>query len=138
MGLLDRIRGKTAAQAVAVKGNKVIIGGKAIPILTIGELGEQMGIPGLQWADERQWCKHAHTKERPATCTMFATDAATPTGFCRLNGYSDPAKRTPCVFDEPQEAAIWQKVARWHRGSTVNGMEFLTLNPEQINNEPQA
>jgi len=94
-----------------------------ILVLTIEERRKQLGIANQRWADERQWCHHAIAGERPATCPMFANDEDTentkgakgPSGFCQLNGYSDPAERTPCVFDEPPDADIWRKVAHWCR-----------------------
>ena len=93
----------TLQEAVKVFGD--------IRVLTIEELGKQLGITNPRWADERQWCRHAIAGERPAACPMFANDEDTPSGFCQLNGYSDPAERTPCVFDEPPDAEIWHKVA---------------------------
>jgi hypothetical protein len=86
-----------------------------IRVLTIQELGNWLGVPNQRWADERQWCHHAIAGERPATCPMFANDEDTPSGFCQLNGYSDPTERTPCVFDEPSDAEIWRKVTHWRR-----------------------
>jgi len=94
-----------------------------ILVLTIEEWGKQLGIANQRWADERQWCHHAIAGERPATCPMFANDEDTentkgakgPSGFCQLNGYSDPAECTPCVFDEPPDAEIWRQVAYWRQ-----------------------
>ncbi|MBM3189468.1 MAG: hypothetical protein FJZ90_12180 [Chloroflexi bacterium] len=97
----------TPAEAVEVVGD--------VPVLTIEEWGKQLGIANQRWADERQWCHHAIAGERPAMCPMFANDEDTPSGFCQLNGYSDPTERTLCVFDEPPDAEIWRKVAYWRR-----------------------
>ena len=97
----------TPAEAIEVLGD--------IPVLTIEEWGKQLGIANQRWADERQWCHHAIAGQRPVPCPMFANDEDTPSGFCQLNGYSDPTERTPCVFDEPPDAEIWRKVAHWRR-----------------------
>jgi signal peptidase I len=93
----------------------------------------------VTWADERQWCKHAHEGKRPETCSMFGVGEHTPGGFCKLNGYSIEAwgleaalaMRTPCVFDEPEDAPIWAKVERWRTQEFPLGC----LNSEQINSE---
>ena len=127
----------TLEEAVEVLGD--------IRVLTIEELGKRLRIPNMRWADERQtsassvepWCRHAIAGQRPAACPMLANDEDTPGGFCRLNGYSDPAERTPCVpstalryacghsgqgsgqrFDEPPDAEIWRKACR-EPGRTV-------------------
>ena len=89
---------------------EVLVGelaGQRVPVLTIEELGAMVGEPGLQWADERRWCRHVAEGKRPAGCAMFGCDEHTPGGFCRLNGYSVAAwgleralaMRTPCIFD---------------------------------------
>ena len=103
--------------------------------------GEDVTIPILKTAsaDERQWCKHAIAGERPETCDMFATDEHTLGGFCKLNGYSIEvwgleaalAMRTPCVFDEPEDAPIWAKVERWRTQESP----LDRANPEQISSE---
>lgn len=109
-------------------------------VLPIGDV-EIVGVVAktVRWADERQWCRHAHEGERPSECSMFGTDEHTPGGFCKLNGYSVEAwgleaalaMRTPCIFDEPQDAPIWAKVERWR----TQAFPFGCLNPEQINSE---
>jgi len=93
----------------------------------------------VRWADVRQWCKHAIAGERPETCSMFGVDAHTPGGFCKLNGYSVEAwgleaalaMRTPCAFDEPDDAPVWAKVGRWR----IQEFPLGCGNPEQINSE---
>jgi hypothetical protein len=60
------------------------------------------------WADERKWCKYARNddvdgaSQCPMSCSL-----PNQRPYCRLNGSK---RQSPCVFDEPNDAAIWQEI----------------------------
>lgn len=64
--------------------------------------------PGTRWLDERVGCKYARCDDMDgaAHCPMLATPASARP-YCRLNG---PARRSPCVFGEPEDAPVWERI----------------------------
>lgn len=113
-----------------------------IPVIQEGDPTPWGGV--FKWADERQWCGCVHDflndEANPhfldvladrSACPMWSCDDDTPGGFCRLNGYRDPATRTPCLLDEPLDSDGWHKARRWKRVlDPVLGDTVLTLAKE--------
>ena len=61
-------------------------------------------------ADERQWCKYALANDDVGalSCPEFRREPDDNTNtWCGLNGRD---RRSPCVFDEPQTAPVWQRI----------------------------
>lgn len=60
------------------------------------------------WADERKWCKYARNDniEGASQCPMLCS-LLNQRPYCQLNGSS---RKSPCAFDEPDDAVIWQKI----------------------------
>ena len=67
----------------------------------------------INWADERLWCGPARRKDQTAkaTCPNYQN------GYCSLNGSAN----TPCVFDEPETAKIWQRINAYVESCRQNG-----------------
>ena len=104
--MLPRSKAKRTADGLEIQGGSS--DGEVVQVLSIEALGELVGYPGLKWADERQWCKHAIAGERPAGCSMYGADDGK--SFCKLNAWKDPSRRSLCNFDEPADAEPWQKI----------------------------
>ena len=68
------------------------------------------GVPVITpiWADERLWCKYARRDDvnGASQCPMLCSQP-NRRPYCRLNGSE---RRSPCVFDEPNDAPIWRDI----------------------------
>lgn len=60
------------------------------------------------WTDERKWCKYARNDDIDGgnRCPMLCNQP-NQRPYCRLNGNE---RKSPCAFDEPDEAMIWQEI----------------------------
>lgn len=76
-----------------------------------------------KWADERLWCAYARHKQASAkaTCEMLQEDESGH--YCALNSPLLP-HRTPCAFDEPEEAEIWRQINAYIEKCKKNGWEL--------------
>lgn len=61
-----------------------------------------------RWMDERICCRYARQDDQAgaAHCPQLASEPHCRP-WCRLNGRQ---RQTPCVFDEPPTANIWQRI----------------------------
>ncbi len=55
------------------------------------------------WGDERTWCKFARSNDIRAAVACPNLN----NGCCSLNGAE---AQSPCVFDEPPDAEVWNDI----------------------------
>lgn len=65
----------------------------------------------VHWADERQWCRYALDNDAAgaSTCPQLCSRRG-QRPYCALNGAE---RRSPCAFDEPDDAPVWQRIRRY-------------------------
>lgn len=87
----------------------------------------------VAWMDERQICKTVHeylAGERQGTpddwqgCPLFKQ------GYCSMNGEE---KKSPCLFEEPDDSDGWQKARQWEH--TIIGRRILKRKGGQTDDE---
>lgn len=73
-------------------------------------------LKAIKWADERLWCGAVQRKqpEKKQDCSYLRD------GYCALNGQLN----TPCAFDEPETAEIWQRTDAYIIWCKEKGIEL--------------
>lgn len=73
-------------------------------------------LKAIKWADERLWCGAVQRKqpEKRQGCSNLRD------GYCALNG----RLKTPCAFDEPETAEIWQRTHAYIAWCNEKGIEL--------------
>lgn len=78
-------------------------------------------LKAVKWADERLWCGAVQTKDaaKKESCPMVRRDDQGC--YCAANGSK---QRTPCAFDEPETAEIWQRTNAYIAWCKEHGIEL--------------